>query len=109
MGSRRAGPLFGVALVLNLVFTPRLLEPAQENYLGRVLIVKELIKPLQGTGLAGLEPSTYRLGGGRSIHLSYSPRCEVLILDLTTLQNYSKGFWGVGRSIVAVPCHTGYS
>lgn len=25
------------------------------------------------TGLAGLEPSTYRLGGDRSIHLSYSP------------------------------------
>jgi hypothetical protein len=28
---------------------------------------------MTGTGLAGLEPSTYRLGGGRSIHLSYSP------------------------------------
>ncbi len=37
------------------------------------------MKPLLGTGLAGLEPSTYRLGGGRSIHLSYSPKVRLKI------------------------------
>jgi hypothetical protein len=30
------------------------------------------------TGMAGLEPSTYRLGGGRSILLSYIPSCWAL-------------------------------
>ncbi len=38
------------------------------------------------TGLAGLEPSTYRLGGGRSIHLSYNP--SRLMTKLATKQLY---------------------
>ena len=31
------------------------------------------IQVLRTTGLAGVEPTAYRLGGGRSIHLSYNP------------------------------------
>ena len=38
------------------------------------------------TGLAGFEPSTYRLGGGRSILLSYSPRDRVIIASLDRVQ-----------------------
>jgi hypothetical protein len=30
--------------------------------------------------LAGLEPATFRLAGGRSIHLSYKPTTEALIV-----------------------------
>ena len=36
------------------------------------------MEPLLGTGLMRLEPMTYRLGGGRSIHLSYSPKLDWL-------------------------------
>ncbi len=31
------------------------------------------MKRLRSTGLTGIEPMAYRLGGGRSILLSYSP------------------------------------
>lgn len=39
------------------------------------------------TGLAGFEPSTYRLGGGRSILLSYSPSYRVIIASLDRVQS----------------------
>lgn len=41
------------------------------------------------TGLAGFEPTTYRLGGGRSILLSYSPRIRSILPDaLATLDRW---------------------
>jgi hypothetical protein len=33
------------------------------------------------TGLAGIEPTAYRLGGDRSILLSYSPKQQLIVSD----------------------------
>jgi hypothetical protein len=36
----------------------------------------------QHTGLAGIEPTAYRLGGDRSILLSYSPKQYLVLPEL---------------------------
>ena len=36
----------------------------------------------QHTGLAGIEPTAYRLGGDRSILLSYSPKQHLILLEV---------------------------
>ena len=40
---------------------------------------------MQTTGLAGIEPTAYRLGGDRSIQLSYSPKQHLIVSDFVTI------------------------